>query len=670
VGLLVRGLGFAVVLGAAACVATCGERPTTGTSLPPGGQEAEPAREDELPLTARPELVDELRRARDAVRSPADGGGKAWLELPPGEEARVQVRSRKRWTIVYEAGPLGIAEGGFVRLTASPYFDWSPARGEDDPDLEFGGDAGLTTARSETEGVELRPATIPGAWVDFFVEGRALRAGERIELVYGAGEALAVSDRYAESGSRLWVSVDGDGDGIGSVLPDSPSIRVDPGPAGRLEAFVPSTAEPGGSARLVLSVLDLYGNGPVALAGELELASIPEGLELAATVPVTLEDGGRKELVVSAPAPGVYRVRARLRSESEDLAALSNPLVVEHGAAPILWGDVHGHSNLSDGSGTPDEYLSYARDVAALDVIALTDHDHWGMVRLDADPEMWDSIRDSTERFHEPGRFVTLLGYEWTNWIHGHRHVLYFGSEGKVYSALSPEYERPDQLWAALRGQPALTFAHHSAGGPIATNWDFAPDPELEPVTEVVSVHGASEASDAPIRIYSAVRGNFVRDALDRGYRLGFIGSGDSHDGHPGLPQIASGASGGLAAILTDDLTREGVRAALRERRCYATNGPRIVLRASIDGRRMGETVRASEPGQDAQLILRVVATAPLAAIEVVRSGEIAARLDGGGALELLTTLELEPLVAGEYLYVRAVQEDEGAAWSSPFFVE
>ena len=31
------------------------------------------------------------------------------------------------------------------------------------------------------------------------------------------------------------------------------------------------------------------------------------------------------------------------------------------------------------------------------------------------------------------------------------------------------------------------------------------------------------------------------------------------------------------------------------------------------------------------------------------------------------TVRDLEP---GEYLYVRAVQEDGGAAWSSPFFVD
>ena len=74
--------------------------------------------------------------------------------------------------------------------------------------------------------------------------------------------------------------------------------------------------------------------------------------------------------------------------------------------------------------------LAYARDVAALDVVALTDHDHWGSLFLDEHPELWERI----QRAHgatstSPGRFVTVLGYEWTNWIYGHRHVLYFGDD-------------------------------------------------------------------------------------------------------------------------------------------------------------------------------------------------------------------------------------------------
>ena len=33
-------------------------------------------------------------------------------------------------------------------------------------------------------------------------------------------------------------------------------------------------------------------------------------------------------------------------------------------------------------------------------------------------------------------------------------------------------------------------------------------------------------------------------------------------------------------------------------------------------------------------------------------------------------TFDLAPLVAGDYVYVRAMQTDRGTAWSSPFFVK
>jgi len=105
-------------------------------------------------------------------------------------------------------------------------------------------------------------------------------------------------------------------------------------------------------------------------------------------------------------------------------------------------------------------------------------------------------------------------------------------------------------------------------------------------VTEIASVHGSSEAEDTPRKVYASVPGNFVRDVLQRGYRLGFVGSGDSHDGHPGLVHLGNSGSGGLAAILADDATREAVHAALCARRVYATNGPRIFLNVTLDGAR------------------------------------------------------------------------------------
>ena len=451
------------------------------------------------------------------------------------------------------------------------------------------------------------------------------------------------------------------------LLPDSPGVDVAPGPAEILSAVLPSTAAPGERIWLRLAFLDRTGSRGAEYTGKVQLIAQPEGLELPAEVEFTPADGGVKKVELGVTKSGVFRLIARGEDEQGEFVAQANPLVVDAKVAHVRWGDFHGHSNLSDGTGTPEDFLAYARDVAGLDAVCLTDHDHWGMLALDQYPELWERIRAVTREFHAPGEFVTLLGYEWTSWIHGHRHVLYFGDEGPILSSIDERYETPAQLWEGLRGLPAMTFAHHSAGGPIATNWDYAPPPELEPVTEIASVHGASEAPDAPARIYDPLRGNFVRDALGRGYRLGFIGSNDSHDGHPGLAHLVNPQRGGLAALLTDDLTREGIRSALAERRCYATNGPRIVLRVALDGQRMGSDV-APKAGKSL-LYVRAIACAPIRSLELVRSGQVVETLAGDGHWDIESAFEPADLAAGEYLYVRVVQEDEGAAWSSPFYV-
>jgi hypothetical protein len=302
--------------------------------------------------------------------------------------------------------------------------------------------------------------------------------------------------------------------------------------------------------------------------------------------------------------------------------------------------------------------------------VALTDHDHWGTPFLDAAPERWQAIRELTERFHAPGRFVTILGFEWTNWIYGHRHVLYFDGTGDVLSSLDAKSETPQQLWAALRGRAALTIAHHSAGGPVPVDWSIPPDPVLEPTTEIASVHGSSEAPDSPVPIYDAVDGNWVRDQLVRGYRLGFLGSGDSHDGHPGLAQLMMPSSG-LAAIQSDEKTRDGVLEALRARRTYATSGPRIVLRASLAGHRMGEVVPLADLARgETELAVQAIAPGPIARVDVVQGPGVVQRIDAEGRREVLARWAVPPLRPGDFVYVRVVQQDGGAAWSSPWFVE
>ncbi|MEE8523809.1 MAG: DUF3604 domain-containing protein [Thermoanaerobaculia bacterium] len=668
-----------------ACGGPASEAPDDGTPEPGSSS---PGR------SPRTELVEYLRADLELERHASDGGGRAWLE--EGGSTAAVAGGSGRWTIVYEAGPLGIAEGGRLFLQASPFWDWST------PQVAYPDRPGYTEATTAAEGVELAAETLDRQLLGIRIGGRALKAGERVRIVYGAGPALARTDRYAERGSRLWIAVDGDGDGVRGIVADSPSVEVAAGPPARLLLILPSTARPGDNLRLTAAVVDRLGNAGVTFSGEIELTVTEgDGVVYPAKVVFTAVDRGRKTVEITPSEPGIVRLAA---AGPDGLAAESNPLQVSTAGARILWADLHNHSNYSDGTGVPEDLFLYARDVAALDVFTLTDHDHWGMRFLDQQPDMWEEIQELTKRFHDPGRFVTLLGFEWTNWVYGHRHVLYFEDRGEVHSSIDPERETPVQLWAALResGARAMTIAHHSAGGPVSIDWSIPPDPEFEPVTEIVSVHGSSEALDTPSLIYRPVPGNFVRDALGLGYRLGFVGSSDSHDGHPGLAHLASPSSG-LAAILAEDATREAVYEALRSRRVYATSGQRILLRTAFAGHPMGSTIpvgatgggpspcagrpRPSPPrGEGATsrpeapnreviagvpadtLIAQVVAPGELDVLEVVRSGEIVHGIDCQGERRCAFGLELDDLRPGEYVYVRAVQRDGAAAWSSPFF--
>jgi len=657
-------------LGPACALAACGSLAAFGWLVGCGPQASDPepspalepaaaAREPrDGPKTARWDVVDMLRESQSARYHPSDGGGRAWLEAARPE--RPAVSEPGRFQIGFEVGPEGIATGGAITLQVSPFWGWST------PQVEASDDPGYTEVRCDAPDVVLEPRTLGEQLLGIENTGRPLAPGERIQIDYGAGPAGSSADRFAESGSRFWIAVDGDGDGVRKLLPESPGVDVVAGPPALLVVHVPGVARPGEEVPVSVAVLDARGNSPVAFEGEIALAtSSRDALEIPPRVRLALADGGVLRVPGTARGPGIAWVEA---SGPDGLAARSNPLLVTSDGPLVLWADLHGHSALSDGTATPEEYLRYARDVAALDVVALTDHDHWGMAPLDASPQAQQAIHAATERFHVPGRFVTLDGYEWTSWIYGHRHVLYFDGAGPVFSSLDPRFEAPQQLWAALEGREALTFAHHSAGGPIATDWAIPPDPRFEPVTEIASVHGSSESPDTVAPIYDPVADNWVRDALARGYQLGFVGSGDGHDGHPGLTQLAS-PTGGLAAIVAEERTRAGVLAALRARRVYATNGPRILLRAALGAHPMGSVVELPEgAGLDEPLFVHAVGTGPIARVELVRSGEVVDGLDVDGRLEVALERPVSGLRAGEYVYVRVIQGDGGAAWSSPVF--
>ena len=608
-----------------------------------------------LSPNAKPEILAALREDLTLERHASDGGGT--VEMTAGPQ-QVPAGGSGSWRFVYRAGPLGIAEGGWLFFQVSPFWNWST------PQVTYEQAPGYATVSSPADGLQLAAETVDRQLLGIRVGGRALAPGEEIHLAYSHANV----DNFAEDRSPFWFAVDGDGDGIRKLLPEPVTVDITAGPAARLIPILPSIVRPGEATPLKISAVDAIGNATVLGPTQLELSwrrlDAPEE-QPADGLPAVAELGPREATLrinFAAPAAGSWQLEI---TTAAGLLGWSNPMVVSPTAERILWGDLHGHSNLSDGTGTPEQYFRYARDVAGLDFVALTDHDHWGLRALSRHPPMWDEIRQQVAAFNAPGNFITLLGYEWTSWLHGHRHVLYFADDGPLLSSVDPRYETPAQLWAALRGRPAMTFAHHSAGEPIATNWDYPPDPELEPITEIVSIHGSSEAADSPAVVRGAISGQFVRDVLERGYQLGFIGSGDGHDGHPGLAALAN-PSGGLAAVRSSELTRDAIRRALGERHSYATNGVRMVLEVSLDETPMGSRL---SPSAHPQLRVAITGSNPLERLDIVQRGLPVTTIELDGRRQASIERQLAPTADGDYIYVRVFEQGGGTAWSSPFFV-
>src|SRR6185503_14436065 len=240
---------------------------------------------------------------------------------------------RVRIRMIYEAGPLGIAAHGSLRLRVSPFWQW-------DPPQPFDPDAPGYTEVAVTE-------TGPHPELAFDRESRTLAMRfssqplaprERIYLTYGAGPALAGVDIYAEQGERLWFSVDGDGDGVHAILADSPQVDIAAGPAALLRVVVPTTARPGERVPVHVSVLDRHGNTGVPFTGEVRL-SAPPGLELPKALRFTAPQQGRQTVEARAASAGIFRATASVSPEQIPGGAReqSNPLIVEPGAPHLYW---------------------------------------------------------------------------------------------------------------------------------------------------------------------------------------------------------------------------------------------------------------------------------------------------------------------------------------------
>lgn len=491
------------------------------------------------------------------------------------------------------------------------------------------------------------------------------------------------------------VAVDAVGDGRFALTNAPAKYHVHPGPATSALVVAPSDAVVGEPIEVHVALFDRFYNVAEGFSGALTIAGLGSD-----PIPVSIGPGRAVAKLNWTPTEAGYAFPELTGA----LQAAGGPIRV-HATPPaqrVYWGDLHSHSDDSkDGIG--HNPWAYARDVTRLDFYATTEHgiDDGYIEDVPAgdsiSPTEWERNIADVQRLYEPGRFVTLLGYE-CSLPAGHHNVIYRGVEGQPW----PEHRvrTTSRLWELLEAEDAITIPHHlgilwggrdapvtgpelqtvitggGAGGP-RLDWSAPHNAALRPLLEIYSAHGQSEFFDRNDRLayesvkYTGARSadgpHYARDAWAAGLPMGVIASSDDHEAHPGLPQF------GLAAVYAPELTRDAIFEGLRTRQSYATTGARILLEFSAANAMMGEEASASGEIEGRAV---VAAPSPIEYAEVMgcTSGvwNSLARWDKPGRiLEQNFTLHL---TGPTTIYLRTELENPlndrpARAWSSPIWL-
>lgn len=604
--------------------------------------------------------------------------------------AGLVVGSRINFQIIYQAEYTGITRDGSVKF-AFPR-TWSP------PQLHNRNKEGFVIVLNPLEDeTELRVTQWRHIeWYITAILRRSLRGGECIRIEY----RNVIIQRFPQKTWDNWRShleVFVDQQATGDYHPLRPenryALEIVNGPICNFNLVIPACTVPDKSFNLKIGCLDVFNNFcQLPYVGSINFYCYDPQAKLPKDYVFTREDKGTKTFSgIKFSKEGVFRIRIKDRKRQID--AESNPSQ-SRGATDsynLYFGDIHGQSGFSCGLGSPEEYYGHARDVAGSDFCSLTDNS--GQVRgyrecARADnpaifrllDEAWEYIKEVGNRYNQPGRFVTIIGienFQEPPW--GHRNIYYpdDAEEQPVFSGHSLF-----ELWSFLEGKEALVIPHNSL---FEMKWDFH-NPHFEKLVEIYSMWGCSERRDDQLW-NKGKNGISCQELLASGAKLGFVAASDNHHGRPGIQAHPSRMTnicyqGGLTAVYAEELTREKIYKALKERRCYATTGTRIILDLKINGHVMGSILSlATERSHNRDIKVKVVGTAEIRQVDVVRdnkniysdrpSSDIAdfQYCDEEPPELVLKTSRFRNSRAIFY-YARVTQHDGNMAWSSPIWIE
>ena len=353
------------------------------------------------------------------------------------------------------------------------------------------------------------------------------------------------------------------------------------------------------------------------------------------------------------------------------------------------FGQLHSHTQYSDGSGTLDSALSYIRslpDSANVQFVAFTDHSNYfdsknapnveaalydtSLVKDSDASHSWKTYKDTIAQFNKDnaGDMVAIGGFEMT-WSGGPGHINTFNTPGivsrnnstlnnktadagmKAYYALLSQAEGATSI--SQFNHPGTTFGNFKD----FNYWD----PVIDSRMYMVEV-GNGEGQIGAGGYYPSYEQYIM--ALDKGWHLAPTNNQDNHKGKWG------NANDARDVILTDSFTEDGIYEAIRALRMYATEDKNLELTYTVNGLMMGSSITEVPDKLNIEVTVNDPdASDSIAKVEVVaNSGKVAYTWDNAAQLKSgKLSVTLDPSYS--YYFIRVTQKDGDLAVTSPVWV-
>ena len=320
----------------------------------------------------------------------------------------------------------------------------------------------------------------------------------------------------------------------------------------------------------------------------------------------------------------------------------------------VYYGHLHNHSNVSDGTGTPNDAYNYAKNTAGLDFFSLSDHAYL------INSTEWETIKNTAESYNEDGVFTSFWGFEWSHSTQGH--VTVINTEDYCTTGTEPNFS---DLLSWINSHDCAAFFNHP-GRQNSNGQEFGQFLDT-PSEKFVGMELWNKADVFDVYYYNdgyySSDGNlsYFDEALTRDWKIGAGGSEDNHTSDWGT------RTDNRLAVLSNALTRSAIYDALQNKRFFTTLDKNLKMSFRINGMEMGSTIQG-ESGQSLHVSVSDDDGETFSKIELYKNGILETTWNPG-----VSDVDISDYLStsdGDYYYIKVTQPDGDEAISSPIFIE